>query len=89
MGAETKLQDSIATTMDAMGIAARDAQGSIRISLGRGTEGADIHVMIPALQTTIERLRAISSIEGTVTSPAESREAKKSSPDGFCPQQTP
>jgi cysteine sulfinate desulfinase/cysteine desulfurase-like protein len=52
----------------AMGIAARDAQGSIRISLGRGTEGADIHVMIPALQTTIERLRAISSIEGTAGS---------------------
>jgi NifU-like protein involved in Fe-S cluster formation len=50
----------------AMGLSARDAQGSIRISLGRSTEEADVEATAKALQATVERLRAISSVgEGT------------------------
>jgi cysteine desulfurase len=46
----------------AMGICARDAQGSIRISLGSSSQQADIDTTVEALQATVERLRAISSI---------------------------
>jgi cysteine desulfurase len=48
----------------AMGIAARDAQGSIRISFGRNSQEADVDATVKALQTTVERLRAISSVGG-------------------------
>lgn len=47
----------------AMGVSARDAQGSIRISLGRDTREADIDATVTALQTSVERLRSISSIQ--------------------------
>lgn len=46
----------------AMGHSARDAQGSIRISLGQGTVEADVDATATALQTTVDRLRAISSV---------------------------
>lgn len=49
----------------AMGLSARDAQGSIRISLGRSTVEADVEATAKALQATVERLRAISSVGGT------------------------
>jgi cysteine sulfinate desulfinase/cysteine desulfurase-like protein len=49
-----------------MGLSARDAQGSIRISLGRSTVEADVEATAKALQVTVERLRTISSVgEGT------------------------
>jgi len=48
----------------AMGISARDAQGSIRVSLGNSTQEADIETTVEALQATVERLKAISSIDG-------------------------
>jgi cysteine sulfinate desulfinase/cysteine desulfurase-like protein len=47
-----------------MGLSRRDAQGSIRISLGRSSEEPDIDATAKALQATVDRLRAISSIEG-------------------------
>ncbi|MBN1961770.1 MAG: aminotransferase class V-fold PLP-dependent enzyme [Deltaproteobacteria bacterium] len=46
----------------AMGIAARDAQGSIRISFGRNSQEADVDATVKALQATVKRLRIISSI---------------------------
>ena len=46
----------------AMGIKARDAQGSIRISLGRKTTKAAIDTTTKALASTVDRLRSISSI---------------------------
>ena len=49
----------------AMGLPARDAQGSIRISLGRSTVEADVEATAKALQLTVERLRTISSVGGT------------------------
>ncbi|MBN1946897.1 MAG: cysteine desulfurase [Bradymonadales bacterium] len=49
----------------AMGINAREAQGSIRISLGRDTERDDIDATVQALAATVERLRAVSSIQGS------------------------
>ena len=53
----------------AMGLSARGAQGSIRISLGRSTEEADIHTTANALQATVDRLRAISSVGGMAGDP--------------------
>jgi len=46
----------------AMGLPAREAQGSIRISLGRSTVEADVEATARALQLTVERLRTISSV---------------------------
>lgn len=46
----------------AMGLSAREAQGSIRISLGRSTEEADVDATATALLATVDRLRAISSV---------------------------
>jgi len=48
----------------AMGIAARDAQGSTRISFGRSSQEVDVDAIVTALQGTVERLRAISSVGG-------------------------
>jgi cysteine desulfurase len=45
----------------AMGLTAREAQGSIRISLGREIRREDINNTVTALLETVERLRAISS----------------------------
>jgi len=45
----------------AMGLSAREAQGSIRLSLGRETREEDIDVTVRALVDTVERLRRISS----------------------------
>jgi len=46
----------------AMGRTPKEAQGSIRISLGRDTEERDIEATIDALSGVIRRLRAISSL---------------------------
>ena len=48
----------------AMGLSPREAQGSIRFSLGKDTREEDIEATVNALVETIERLRAISSVEG-------------------------
>jgi len=48
----------------AMGISAREAQGSVRISLGRSTQETDIEAALMALKAVVERLRGISSIDG-------------------------
>jgi len=45
----------------AMGLSAREAQGSIRLSLGRETREEDIDATVTALIETVERLRSISS----------------------------
>jgi cysteine sulfinate desulfinase/cysteine desulfurase-like protein len=44
-----------------MGLPARRAQGSIRISLGRDTREEDLETTARALAETVGRLRAISS----------------------------
>ena len=49
----------------AMGINPRAAQGSLRISLGRSTQAADISAAVEALRSTVHKLRTISSIGGT------------------------
>jgi cysteine desulfurase len=46
----------------AMGLTPREAQGAVRLSLGRGTTGAGIDAAVRALVETIARLRAISSV---------------------------
>ncbi|MDY0060486.1 MAG: cysteine desulfurase family protein [Myxococcota bacterium] len=46
----------------AMGVPPRQAQGTIRISLGRETRAEDITRTVDALVDTVERLRRISSI---------------------------
>jgi cysteine desulfurase len=46
----------------AMGLSAREAQGSIRFSLGRETREEDIDVTVRALVDTVARLRRISSV---------------------------
>lgn len=46
----------------AMGLSAREAQGSIRISLGKDTTEAEIDSTVDSLVGAVERLRAISSI---------------------------
>ena len=45
----------------AMGLSARDAQGSIRVSLGSSTDRDGIDATARALQSAVQRLRAISS----------------------------
>lgn len=45
----------------AMGLSGREAQGSVRFSLGWETRQEDIDVTVPALVRTVERLRRISS----------------------------
>ncbi len=46
----------------AMGLSKKEAQGSIRISLGRSTREEDIDATVAALADTVKRLRAISSV---------------------------
>jgi cysteine desulfurase len=46
----------------AMGLSAREAQGSIRVSLGYETREQDINVSVKALVDTVERLRHVSSV---------------------------
>ena len=46
----------------AMGLAPKEAQGSVRVSLGRHTEAAEIDAAADALAQTVARLRAISSL---------------------------
>ncbi|MBN1656496.1 MAG: cysteine desulfurase [Deltaproteobacteria bacterium] len=46
----------------AMGLDAQEAQGSIRMSLGRETREQDIDFTVSALVDTVERLRRISSV---------------------------
>jgi cysteine desulfurase len=46
----------------AMGLAPKQAQGSIRISLGRHTREEDIDIVVDDLVDTVERLRVISSL---------------------------
>jgi cysteine desulfurase len=47
----------------AMGLSPKEAQGSIRISLGKDTRDEDIDRVVDALTETIHRLRRISSID--------------------------
>jgi cysteine desulfurase len=47
----------------AMGLSPKEAQGSIRISLGKDTREEDIDAVVDALTDTVKRLRGISSIE--------------------------
>jgi cysteine desulfurase len=46
----------------AMGLTPREAQGAVRLSLGRGTTDADIDATVRALAATVQRLRGISSV---------------------------
>ncbi len=50
----------------AMGLSPKEAQGSVRISLGRHTQEADIDATVDALLDTVNRLRDISSLENTI-----------------------
>jgi cysteine desulfurase len=45
----------------AMGLRAREAQGSIRVSLGRETRAEELDTTVPALADVVSRLRRISS----------------------------
>jgi len=47
----------------AMGLTPKEAQGSVRISLGRHTRQEDIDATVGALPDTVKRLRSISSLE--------------------------
>ena len=47
----------------AMGLSPKEAQGSIRISLGKDVREEDIDTVVDALTETVKRLRGISSIE--------------------------
>jgi cysteine desulfurase len=47
----------------AMGLLPKEAQGSIRISLGKDTREEDVDTVVDALSETVKRLRGISSIE--------------------------
>jgi len=47
----------------AMGLAPKEAQGSIRISLGKDNRDEDIEAVVQALATTVNRLRGISSVD--------------------------
>jgi cysteine desulfurase len=47
----------------AMGLSKKEAQGSVRISLGRDTREEDIDATVEALSDTVKRLRIISSVE--------------------------
>jgi cysteine desulfurase len=46
----------------AMGLSPKEAQGSIRISMGKETRDEDIQTVVKALASTIQRLRDISSV---------------------------
>jgi cysteine desulfurase len=46
----------------AMGLSPKEAQGSIRISLGKHTQDEDVDAVVSALKETVDRLRGISSI---------------------------
>jgi cysteine desulfurase len=46
----------------AMGLSPKEAQGSIRISLGKDTREEDINSVVEALTNTVKRLRGISSV---------------------------
>jgi cysteine desulfurase len=46
----------------AMGLSPKQAQGSIRISLGKHTQDEDVDAVVSALKETVDRLRGISSI---------------------------
>jgi cysteine desulfurase len=48
--------------LTAMGLSPKEAQGSIRISLGKDTKEKDIDTTIDALAMTVTRLRSISSV---------------------------
>jgi len=48
----------------AMGLSFRDAQGTIRVSLGHGTRKEHIDTTVRALKKTVARLREISSVRG-------------------------
>jgi cysteine desulfurase len=48
----------------AMGLTPREAQGTIRISLGRTTREEDVDALVRALGELVPRLRRISSVEG-------------------------
>jgi cysteine desulfurase len=50
----------------AMGLSPKEAQGSIRISLGRHTRETDIDATVDALLDTVKRLRAISSLGNAI-----------------------
>lgn len=50
----------------AMGLSTKEAQGSIRISLGRHTRESDIDATVNALLDTAKRLRTISSLENAI-----------------------
>jgi cysteine desulfurase len=47
----------------AMGLAPKEAQGSIRISLGKDNREEHIETVVQALATTVNRLRGISSVD--------------------------
>lgn len=47
----------------AMGLSPKEAQGSIRLSLGKDTREEDIDTVVEALRDTVTRLRGISSME--------------------------
>jgi cysteine desulfurase len=47
----------------AMGLSPKEAQGSIRISIGKDTREEDIDTVVGVLADTVKRLRGISSIE--------------------------
>ena len=46
----------------AMGLSLKEAQGTIRVSLGKATRGEDIDVVVESLTQTVKRLRGISSL---------------------------
>ncbi len=46
----------------AMGLSAREAQGSIRLSLGRATREEDVEATVAALAETVRQLRRVSSV---------------------------
>jgi len=48
----------------AMGLSPREAQGSIRLSLGRETSEEDVDTTVRVLASTVARLRRISSVRG-------------------------
>jgi cysteine desulfurase len=51
--------------LTAMGLLSREAQGSIRFSLGRDTTEEDIDFTVQTLVGVVERLRAVSSVSST------------------------
>lgn len=51
----------------AMGLTPRDAQGTVRVSLGLETRAEDLDVTVRALVETAARLRRISSVRGATS----------------------